>query len=135
MEWRIAAAAAKILVKEGQSVVLDSGSTTTAVARALREFQHLTIITNAINIASELSGTTLDVILTGGTLRANSYSLVGPIAEESLRRLTGVGKAVGRGARCAIRRTPGGAGGSWRARQMVRRRQGLWIYCAGQRRG
>ena len=83
---RIAAAAAK-LVKEGQSVVLDSGSTTTAVARALREFQNLTVITNAINIASDLSGTSLDVILTGGMLRANSYSLVGPIAEESLRRL------------------------------------------------
>jgi DeoR family transcriptional regulator of aga operon len=83
---RIAAAAAK-LVKEGQSVVLDSGSTTTAVARALRELQHLTVITNAINIASELSGTSIDVILTGGMLRANSYSLVGPIAEESLRRL------------------------------------------------
>src|SRR5208337_1445942 len=44
-------------------------------------------ITNAINIASELSGSSLDVILTGGTLRSNSYSLVGPIAEESLRRL------------------------------------------------
>ena len=74
---RIAIAAAK-MVKEGQSVVLDSGSTTTAVARALREFQHLTVITNAINIASELSGTTIDVILTGGMLRSNSYSLVGP---------------------------------------------------------
>jgi len=83
---RIAAAAAK-LVKEGQAVVLDSGSTTTAVARALRDFQRLTVITNAINIASELSGTSIDVILTGGMLRPNSYSLVGPIAEESLRRL------------------------------------------------
>jgi DeoR family transcriptional regulator, aga operon transcriptional repressor len=83
---RIAAAAAK-LVKEGQAVVLDSGSTTTAIARALRDFQHLTVITNAINIASELSGTGVDVILTGGMLRANSFSLVGPIAEESLRRL------------------------------------------------
>ena len=83
---RIAAAAVK-LVREGQSVVLDSGSTTTAIARALREYQHLTVITNAINIASELSGTTVDVILTGGMLRPNSFSLVGPIAEESLRRL------------------------------------------------
>jgi DeoR family transcriptional regulator, aga operon transcriptional repressor len=83
---RIASAACK-MVREGQSVVLDSGSTATAVARALRDFQHLTVITNALNIASELSGTNIDVILTGGMLRANSYSLVGPIAEESLRRL------------------------------------------------
>lgn len=83
---RIAEAAAQ-MVREGQSVILDSGSTTTAIARALRNFKQLTVITNAINIASELAGTTLDVILTGGMLRAHSFSLVGPIAEESLRRL------------------------------------------------
>ena len=85
---RIAAAAAR-MVKEGQSVILDSGSTTTAIARALRDFQQLTVITNAVNIAAELAGSSIEVILTGGMLRKNSYSLVGPIAEESLRRLKG----------------------------------------------
>ncbi len=83
---QIAAAAAR-LVEEGQVVILDSGTTTTAIARALRGFQNLTIITNAVNIAPELSGSPLEVILTGGTLRKNSFSLVGPIAEETLRRL------------------------------------------------
>jgi DeoR family transcriptional regulator of aga operon len=75
-------------VKEGQVVILDSGSTTTAIARALRNFQNLTIITNAVNIAAELAGTAVDVLLTGGTLRKNSFSLVGPIAEETLHRLS-----------------------------------------------
>jgi DeoR family transcriptional regulator, aga operon transcriptional repressor len=83
---KIAAAAAR-MVKQGQSIILDSGSTTTAIARALRGFQQLTVITNAINIAGELAGGNVDVILTGGMLRKNSFSLVGPIAEESLRRL------------------------------------------------
>ena len=83
---RIAEAAAR-LVQEGQVVILDSGTTTTAIARALRHFQNLTIVTNAVNIAAELSGTAVDVILTGGTLRKNSFSLVGPIAEETLHRL------------------------------------------------
>jgi len=83
---RIANAAAR-MVQEGQVVILDSGTTTTAIARALREFENLTIITNAVNIAAELSGTSLEVMLTGGTLRKNSFSLVGPIAEETLRRL------------------------------------------------
>src|SRR6476646_759953 len=83
----IAAAAAR-MVKEGQVVILDSGTTATAVARSLRKFQNLTIITNAVNIAAELSGTSVEVILTGGTLRKNSFSLVGPIAEETLRRLS-----------------------------------------------
>jgi len=81
------AAAAAHMVKEGQVVILDSGTTTTAIAHALRQFQNLTIVTNAVNIAAELSGTTLEVILTGGTLRKNSFSLVGPIAEDTLRRL------------------------------------------------
>jgi DeoR family transcriptional regulator of aga operon len=83
---QIAAAAAR-LVKEGQVVILDSGTTTTAIARALRQFKNLTVITNAVNIAADLSGSALDVILTGGTLRKNSFSLVGPIADETLRRL------------------------------------------------
>jgi DeoR family transcriptional regulator of aga operon len=81
------ATAAAGMVHEGQVVVLDSGTTTTAIARALRKFENLTIITNAVNIAAELSGSSLEVILTGGTLRKNSFSLVGPIAEETLRRL------------------------------------------------
>jgi DeoR family transcriptional regulator of aga operon len=81
------AAAAVRMVAEGQVVILDSGTTTTAIARALRDFQNLTIITNAVNIAAELSGSTLEVILTGGNLRKNSFSLVGPIAEETLHRL------------------------------------------------
>ena len=75
-------------VKEGQVVILDSGTTTTAIARALRSFKHLTIVTNAVNIAAELAGTAVEVILTGGTLRKNSFSLVGPIAEDTLRRLS-----------------------------------------------
>jgi DeoR family transcriptional regulator of aga operon len=81
------AEAAVQMVREGQVVILDSGTTTTAIARALRKFKNLTIITNAVNIAAELSGSSLDVILTGGTLRKNSFSLVGPIAEETLHRL------------------------------------------------
>lgn len=81
------AAAAVRMVKEGQVVILDSGTTTTAIARALRDFENLTVITNAVNIAAELSGSSVEVILTGGTLRRNSFSLVGPIAEETLHRL------------------------------------------------
>jgi DeoR family transcriptional regulator of aga operon len=83
---QIAAAAAR-MVSEGQVVILDSGTTTTAIARALRNFQNLTIITNAVNIAAELSGSAVEVILSGGNLRKNSFSLVGPIAEETLHKL------------------------------------------------
>src|SRR5215472_17360115 len=83
---RIAAAAAR-LVSEGQVIILDSGTTTTEIARALRLFKNLTIVTNAVNIAAELATSSVEVILTGGTIRKNSFSLVGPIAEEALHRL------------------------------------------------
>lgn len=83
----IGEAAAK-MVQDGQSVVLDSGTTTTAIARELRGFRNLTVITNAVNIAAELAGTAVEVVLTGGTLRENSFSLVGPLAEETLHRLS-----------------------------------------------
>jgi DeoR family transcriptional regulator of aga operon len=82
----IAEAAAK-LVKEGQCVLLDSGTTTTAIARALRSFSRLTVITNALNIAAELTATDFDVMLTGGSVRKNSFSLVGPLAEDALREI------------------------------------------------
>lgn len=86
-KMRIAAAAAR-MVEEGQCVLLDSGTTTTAIARALRDMGKLTVITNAINIAAELAGTHIEVILTGGMLRKNSFSLVGPVAEQTLRQLS-----------------------------------------------
>lgn len=84
---RIAAAASQMITK-GQVVILDSGTTTTAIARACRHLKNLTIITNATNIAAELADSPIEVILTGGVLRRNSYSLVGPLAEESLRKLS-----------------------------------------------
>jgi DeoR family transcriptional regulator, aga operon transcriptional repressor len=84
---RIAHAAVR-LVQEGQSVVLDSGSTTTMIARALRQFRNLTVITNALNIAAELADSNVEVVLVGGVLRKESASLVGPFAEETLRRLS-----------------------------------------------
>jgi len=86
-KMQIAQAAAR-LVEEGQSVVLDSGTTTTAIARELKEKAKLTVITNAINIAAELAGTHIELILTGGMLRKNSFSLVGPLAERVLRQLS-----------------------------------------------
>jgi len=84
---RIAMAAAK-MVEEGQSVLLDSGTTTTAIARALKDIKKLVVITNAINIAAEVAGTNIEVILTGGMVRKNSFSLVGPVAEQGLRQLS-----------------------------------------------
>jgi DeoR family transcriptional regulator of aga operon len=83
---RIALAAAG-LVTEGQTVALTGGTTTTAVARALRGRQ-LVVVTNAVNIAMELARESgIRVHLTGGRLRGASYELVGASAVQALQGL------------------------------------------------
>ncbi|GAA0685902.1 DeoR family transcriptional regulator of aga operon [Dyella sp. SG562] len=87
---RIGQAAAR-LIQNGETVILDSGSTTVEIARQIRQqkFESLTVITNALNIALELSGlSNIRVMMLGGLLRETSYSLVGPDAEQALAKLS-----------------------------------------------
>ncbi|MFE3447649.1 DeoR/GlpR family DNA-binding transcription regulator [Nonomuraea sp. NPDC059194] len=92
---RIGAAAAA-LVPEGSTVGLNGGTTTTEVARALatrdlgrdQRGPALTVVTNALNIAHELVVRPhLHVVTTGGSARAQSYELVGPVATGMLERI------------------------------------------------
>lgn len=77
------------LIREGDNILLDSGTTTMEIARNLDRFQHLTIITNAMNIAVELMKyERFNVIMLGGHLRINSHSVVGPLAIAALRNFT-----------------------------------------------
>jgi DeoR family transcriptional regulator of aga operon len=79
-------AAARVL--EGWAIGLTGGTTTTEVARALVDRPRLTVVTNALNIASELAvRPNLKLVVTGGVARPESYELVGPIAEASLEGL------------------------------------------------
>lgn len=80
---RIAKAAIKY-IEEGDTIILDSGTTTTEIAKILEQFKNLTIITNALNIAiilSEYEG--FNVYMPGGILRKKSLSLVGVLADEN----------------------------------------------------
>ncbi len=74
------------LINDGETILLDSGTTTLEIARNLQQFQKLTIITNALNIAAELLNyKRFNVIMLGGYLRETSQSVVGPIAESNLK--------------------------------------------------
>jgi DeoR/GlpR family transcriptional regulator of sugar metabolism len=86
---RIAAAAVK-LIQDGDTVAFDSGTTTCEIAKQIKHlnFQSLTVITNALNIANELSSLAwVSLIMTGGMLRHKSGSFTGPHAFETLRNL------------------------------------------------
>lgn len=85
---RIGAAAAK-LVKNGETIILDSGTTTHEIAKCLKDHKDLTVITNGVNVATELAGhRTIQIILLGGVLRHRSLSIIGHFAEEMLAQLT-----------------------------------------------
>ena len=87
-EKRRIAAEAAARVTDGEAVGLTGGTTTTEVARFLVERRQLTVVTNALNIASELAiRPNLKLVVTGGWARAESYELVGPLAEQSLAGL------------------------------------------------
>jgi len=80
--------AAAALVTDGESVFVGSGSTTAYVARGLLDRNDLTVVTNALTIATELaSAKGVTVVVTGGMMRASELSLVGHIAEQSLREV------------------------------------------------
>ena len=70
------------LVRSGDSITLDVGTTTLEVARHLAEKQNLTIITPCFQIASLLcENPSIRLILTGGILRHSELSMVGHLAE------------------------------------------------------
>jgi DeoR family transcriptional regulator, aga operon transcriptional repressor len=77
------------LVREGETVILDSGSTTHSIARYLRGKQGLKVITNGVNISMELLGARgIQLIQLGGVLREDSVSVVGHFAEEMLAQFS-----------------------------------------------
>src|SRR5216683_7475559 len=94
---RIAAVAAG-LVLPGQIVGLNGGTTTTEVARALAvradlntgaPSPGLTIVTNALNIATELAVRQhIKIVVTGGVARPQSYELTGPLATGVLEQVS-----------------------------------------------
>jgi DeoR family fructose operon transcriptional repressor len=70
-------------------LILVAGTTTGALARQLRRFRNLKVITNGFSVMLALAeAEDIEVILLGGTLRYISYGVVGPYAELVLRRIT-----------------------------------------------
>jgi DeoR family transcriptional regulator, aga operon transcriptional repressor len=87
-EKRRIAEAAAASIADGMAVGLTGGTTCTEVAREIVDRERLTVVTNALNIASELAvRPNLKLVVTGGTARPESYELVGPLAEQSLAGL------------------------------------------------
>lgn len=84
----IALHATSLVASDVASVGLNGGSTTTEVGRALGSRTGLRVVTNALNIASELAvRANIELVVCGGSARAESYELVGPLAELTLSNI------------------------------------------------
>jgi DeoR family fructose operon transcriptional repressor len=79
---------AAALVQEGDTLIIESGSTTLEFARLLVGMKALTVLTNSLVIAKELAENEgIEVLVLGGSLRRRSASLVGPWVSEILRNV------------------------------------------------
>jgi DeoR/GlpR family transcriptional regulator of sugar metabolism len=80
--------AAARLIEEGQRVVLDTGTTTLALARELQSRERISAVTPSLAIASALiEARGVECMLLGGTVRKLSPDLCGPLVEENLSRI------------------------------------------------
>lgn len=75
------------LVKSGDSIFLDGGSTTLQIAKYLKSEMNITVVTNALNIAAELQAKQISTIVVGGMLLDKTSTLVGPIAAGSIAQM------------------------------------------------
>ncbi|WP_345608749.1 DeoR/GlpR family DNA-binding transcription regulator [Pseudonocardia adelaidensis] len=75
------------LVGDGEVVLLDIGTTTARLARALRG-RRITVITSSLAVVDELrSDPVVELLVLGGILRRNYHSLVGLLTEQALREV------------------------------------------------
>ena len=80
--------AAAEMVEDGDSVAIDASTTALHLARALAARRELTVLTNGIRIAAQLAGRPgITVLVPGGVLRWEAFSLVGEWGDQMLRRV------------------------------------------------
>jgi DeoR family transcriptional regulator of aga operon len=78
---------ARELINDGDTIILDSGTTTQEIAKRFADVSDLTVITNGLNVAAEIArNKNIRLIMPGGILRENSLSQVGSLAENSIRQ-------------------------------------------------
>lgn len=77
--------AAVALVREGETLLLDAGTTCQEIARRLRDFRRLTVVTNSLTTAQTLSENEgIEVILIGGSVQPHRHATLGALASRFL---------------------------------------------------
>lgn len=78
---------ANSLIQPGESVYIDAGSTAAFLALSIDESKRITVVTHSLVVAQTLEqNDTVETILLGGKVHGATHSVIGPIAEETLRQ-------------------------------------------------
>lgn len=75
------------LILPGESIFIDSGSTTLQIARSLPDKAPITVVTNAIHVAAELAEKKIPTVVIGGVLVDTTNAMVGTVAIESISKM------------------------------------------------
>ncbi len=92
---RVIGKLASELVKDGDQIFLDSGTTCFEMAKYLRAKQGLSVIVNSLRLAEELSSPGVNVVMLGGQYRPERLDTVGPLAMASCDQLRGYLAIIG----------------------------------------
>jgi len=84
---RIIAQVAAAQIQDGESIMLDSGTTNLEIARQLVHRTNLTVITNSLPVAMLFGSSSVSVYIVGGTFLGSNLSIQGPETDEFLRNL------------------------------------------------
>lgn len=77
---------ARSLINEGDTILIDAGSTCAAFAHAVRDM-NLRVITNSLDVMAELADShSISLHTVGGSYRMDAGSFIGPAAEEALKQ-------------------------------------------------
>jgi DeoR family fructose operon transcriptional repressor len=99
------------MINDGDTIILDSGTTTLEIAKNITA-KNITVITNSIDVAAELlNKDNIELILTGGKIRNSTRAMVGEICQNTYKNFRASKAFIGangiarvRGARCELRR-------------------------------
>jgi DeoR family fructose operon transcriptional repressor len=77
------------MIRDGETIILDAGTTTRYIAQNLSRKRDLTVVTNAIPVAAALSNYLhVQTIMLGGTLKRKELCMVGSLVIEALLRMS-----------------------------------------------
>ncbi|WP_407308868.1 DeoR/GlpR family DNA-binding transcription regulator [Desulfosporosinus sp. SB140] len=82
---QVIAAKAATLINDGDTIAIDASTTCSELMQTLGKSKvDLTVITNSVKIPCDFISSKFNIISTGGTLRAHSFALTGPVAQSTI---------------------------------------------------